>query len=354
MANLILYRQTQSNNLVRFLHGGCLCVYTSGSFDSMKADTYSRSFDEAKTASKFAVHRLYSLRHRVSKCQESLNGFTFRSSTFAASSGSSTKKALPPSNQNMESADQKNSVRSKRALLSRRPCVRRTCWENPLDDGLWQSCVNISSRKRLSYPSVWRRFGRFCEAVKSGCDAQKRGRNATIRTFGLKKTDSQIREEIDGRWSDGRLRRVRSVGSSSPGRAVLVPQTGSFACDIYKTLRRSALAGVLRCSRRQALGIYSQPKTTPGNAGRLETSSQKVSHLAANSPDTGQLFAAPQGRCEAVLPKEQCAFDLDADERVVAQSDRMPVYTGEGICVSQLRLRKPQTAEFGVEALCTV
>jgi len=76
--------------------------------------------------------------------------------------------------------------------------------------------------------------------------------------------------------------------------------------------------------------------------------------LAANSSDIGQFLAAPQGRCEAVLPKEQCAFDLDADERVVAQSDRMPVYAGEGICVSQLRLRKPQTAKSCFEALCTV
>jgi len=157
-----------------------------------------------------------------------------------------------------------------------------------------------------------------------------------IRTFGLKKTDSQIREEIGDRRPDGCLRRVRAAGGSSPCRSVLVSQTGSPACDIYKTFRRSALAGVLRCSRRQALGVYPQPKTTPGNAGRLETSSQKVSCLSANPSDTGQLFAAPQGCCEAVLPEEQCAFDLDADERFMAQSDRVSVYAGERICFSQL------------------
>ena len=354
MANSILYRQTQSNNLVRFLRGGCLCVCMSGSFNSMKADTCSRFFGKAKTASKFAGHRLFSPRHRDSKPRQLPNDFTFQPVMFAASLSSLTKKGLSFSNLNMASAGPKNSARSKRALLSRRPCVRRTCWEDPLGDGLWQSCVNISSRKRLSYPSVWRRFGRFCEAVKSGCDAQKRGRNAMIRTFGLKKTDSQIRKEIGSRWSDGRLRRVRAAGGSSSGRPVLVSQAGSSACDIYKTLRRSALAGVLRCSRRQALGIYPQPKTTSGDAWSFETSSQKVSGLAANPSDTGQLFAAPQECCEAVLPEEQCAFDLDADECVMAQSNRVSVYAGEGICLSQLRLRKPQTTESCFEALCTV
>jgi len=352
MANSILYRQTQSNNLVRFLHGGCLCVCTSGSFKPMKADTCSRYFDEAKTVSKFAGHRSFSPRHRVSKPQESLNDFTSRLGTFAASLSSSTKKALPPSNQSMESADPKNSARSKRALLSRRPCARRTCWENPSDDGLWPSCVNISSRKRLLALLVWRRFGRFCESVKSGCDAQRRGRNATIRTFGLKKTDSQICKEYCGRWPDSCFRRVRAAGGSSSGRPVLVSQTSSPACDIHKTLRRATLAGVLRCSRQPALGIYPQPKTTPGNAVRLETSSQKVSSLAANTSDSGQLFAASQGRCEAVLSEEQCAFDLDADECIMAQSNRMSVYAGEGICFSQLRLRKPQTAESCFESLC--
>jgi len=354
MSNLILYRQTQLNNSVRFLHGGCLCVCMSGSFGSMKADTCSRSFDEAKTVSKFAGHRLSSPRHRVSKPQESLNDFTFRLGTFVASSSSSTKKALTPLNQGTELADPRNSARSKRALLSRRLCVRRICWADRLDAGLWPSCVNISSRKRLLALSVWRRFGRFCEAVKFGCDAQKRGKNATIRTLGLKKTDSQIREEIGGRWPDSCLRRVRPVGSSPSSRSVLVSQTGSPACDVYKTLWRAALAGVLRCSRRQTLGIYPQPKTTSRDAGCIETSSQKVSCSAANPSDTGQLFAAPQGRCEAVLPEEQCAFDVDADERVVAQSDRMPVYASEGICFSQLRLRKSQRAKFGVEALCTI
>ena len=320
----------------------------------MKADTCSRSFGEAKTASKSAEHKLSFLRHRVSKCRKLLNDFTFRSSTFAASLGSSTKKALPPSNRSTELEDQKNSARSKRVLLSRRPYVRLIFWADPLDDGLWPSCVNISSGKRLSYLSVWKHFGRFCEAVKSGCDAQKRGRNATIRTFGLKKTDSQICKESCGRQPDSCFRRVRAAGGSSSGRPVLVSQTGSPASDVHKTLRRSALAGVLRCSRRPALGIYPQPKTTPGNAWSFETSSQKVSCLAANPSDIGQLFAASQGCCEAVLPEEQCAFDLDADECVMAQPNRMSVYAGERICFSQLRLRKPQTAEPCFELLCAL
>jgi hypothetical protein len=109
-----------------------------------------------------------------------------------------------------------------------------------------------------------------------------------------------------------------------------------------------------RRERRPALGIYPQPKTTPGNAWGLETSSQKVSSLAANPSDIGQLFAASQGCCEAVLPEEQCAFDLDADECIMAQSNRMSVYAGERICLSQLRLRKPQTAEHCFGALCAL
>jgi hypothetical protein len=43
---------------------------------------------------------------------------------------------------------------------------------------------------------------------------------------------------------------------------------------------------------------------------------------------------------------------LDADECIMAQSNRMSVYAGEGICFSQLRLRKPQTAESCFESLC--
>ena len=115
---------------------------------------------------------------------------------------------------------------------------------------------------------------------------------------------------------------------------MLVSQAGSSACDIHKTIRRAALAGVLRCSLRQAVGIYPQPKTTSGNAWGFEASSQKLSCMSAYSSDTGQLLAAPQGCRETVLPAEQYSFDLDADERVMAQSDRMSVYAGEGVCLS--------------------
>lgn len=35
-------------------------------------------------------------------------------------------------------------------------------------------------------------------------------------------------------------------------------------------------------------------------------------------------------------PEEQYTFDLDTDQRIMAQSDRMSVYAGEGVRLSQL------------------
>jgi len=303
------------------MQGGLSCVCMCVKSGSTKADVCNRFSAEAKTASKFAEHRSSSVRHRASRSQESLNDFTFRFNTFAASSDSSTKKALLPSNQSTGLEGPRSSPRSKRALSSRRLCVRPTCWAGPLDAGLWPNYVNISSRRGLLTLLVWRRFGKFCEAVKFGCDAQRRGRNATTHAFGLKKTDSQIRKDAGGGWPDSCLRRVRTAGGSPSSWSVLVSKTGSPACDVYKTLWCAALAGVLRRSRRQAVGIHPRTKTASRDAWCLETSSQKVSRLSANPSDTGQLFAAPQGRRETVLPEEQCPYDLDADERVMAQSD---------------------------------
>jgi len=67
---------------------------------------------------------------------------------------------------------------------------------------------------------------------------------------------------------------------------------------------------------------------------------EEVSEKSANSFDPGQFLAAPQTESNAFLPAEQYSYDLDTDERVMAQSDRMPVYACEGVCDSRNQLSK--------------
>jgi len=58
---------------------------------------------------------------------------------------------------------------------------------------------------------------------------------------------------------------------------------------------------------------------------------EDVSEETTNSFDTGQLLTAPQSKSAEVLPSEQYSSDLDTDQRIMAQSYRMSVYTCKGI-----------------------
>jgi hypothetical protein len=86
------------------------------------------------------------------------------------------------------------------------------------------------------------------------------------------------------------------------------------------------------------VGLCLQKKASSGSVKRIETVSQKVSETSADSFDIRQFFTAPQTGDIAVLSKEQYSYDLDADERFMAQSHRMPVHSCERICNSRFQL----------------
>jgi hypothetical protein len=86
------------------------------------------------------------------------------------------------------------------------------------------------------------------------------------------------------------------------------------------------------------VGLCLQKKASSGSVKRIETASQKVSETSADSFDIRQFFTAPQTGDIAVLSEEQYSYDLDADERFMAQSHRMPVHSCERICNSRFQL----------------
>jgi hypothetical protein len=89
------------------------------------------------------------------------------------------------------------------------------------------------------------------------------------------------------------------------------------------------------------VGLCSQEKASSGNFGCLETSSQEVSEKAADSFNSGQFLAASQTKGGEVLPTEQYSYDMDADQCIMAESYRMPVYSRKRVCDPGNQLSKP-------------
>lgn len=221
-------------------------------------------------------------------------------------------------------------------LSPRPPNARQTFLVVRSNDGRWKSCVSIWLLRKSFPPSVLKRFARFCTKGRSGFDEPRHGRNAMTRSSSLKKTDSQICKSACTKRPYGIIRRIRPVRSSATSRTGLVPYRSSekIAGNLHAAAWCSALAGVLRCSSEKVVGLYSTSQKASGNPWSIETFAKQVSGKSKNSFDSGQLLAASQTESASILPTKQHSFDLDADERFMAQSNRMSIYSCEGICAS--------------------
>lgn len=107
-----------------------------------------------------------------------------------------------------------------------------------------------------------------------------------------KKTDSALRESARSQRSDRWLRRVRAAGGSSAIGEQLASHRPSrpAAGHLHPQAWRAALAGILRPSLRQAVGLHPCAEAFTRSLGRSEKSAAEVSRTAAHSPDPGQLL----------------------------------------------------------------
>ena len=172
-----------------------------------------------------------------------------------------------------------------------------------------------------------------------------------IRGLRPKKTNPQVCKQARIQWPDNIFRRVWPSGDTSSTGSNLLPYrpSGTFACHLYASARRSALAGILRCAREKAVGLCSAPQTTSGIPRCIEAFKKEVPQRSANSSDFGQLLPAPEGKGVAVLPQKQYSFDLDADQCIMAQSYRMSIYPCQGIRDSWNQLSKPSGTQSFLE-----
>jgi len=56
-------------------------------------------------------------------------------------------------------------------------------------------------------------------------------------------------------------------------------------------------------------------------------------------------------KSQALVSREQHPSDLDADQRVLAEPDRMSVHTGQGVCHSKLKLPRPPRDQQSAETV---
>lgn len=338
MHNWVLYRQTQRNNRnVSLIERDFLCVCTPETSASVKANKFSGSFAAVPVVSKCVAPKWCLPPIRAIKCLRLQSLFITPNTMFEPLSKNSMNAALKRWSPSPAPAGRRNSLKMTRLSLQKRLNALRTFWIVLLNAGLWRNCETILSRRRSLLRSVLKRFAPFCMRKKSSFGESKHGKSATIRSFGLKKTNPPVHKSTCLQWPHGLIRRIRSVGDSSSTGTNLLPygQSEKTSCNVYSPARRTALAGFLRCTREKAMGLYAAPQATSGIRRSVETFKEEVSGISANSPDSGQFLAAPQSQGLAVLPREQYSFDLDADQCIMAQSYRMSIYACERICNSR-------------------
>jgi hypothetical protein len=338
------------------LCGEPTCACMSNPLESLWEGSSSRLSAKMPIASRFVALRLSWLRRRAAKCPTSHEGCTFPKDMSARSSKNSTHRDGTRWFPSTVEADRRSSVKNRSVSLWRRHCVRPTFWAGPFDAGRSRSCGIIFVKSESWTPSAWRRFATFLRGTRFGCNEPRRGKNATIPSFGLKKTDPAVREAAGPQWSDDFLRRVRAVGDTPASRAIVSSggQAHTLARDVYAKARCATLAGLLRRAFRSAVGVHAAAEAFARSAGRAETNAATVSAQAADSSDPGQLLSARHAAGATVVPEEQHSFDLDADKRLMAQSYRITVHAGQGIRDSQFQLYRPRRNAAGLESLCDV
>jgi hypothetical protein len=344
MHKCVLYRQTRRKySMFSNMERDFLCVCTPETFVSAKASKFSGFSAAAPVGLRFAVPKWCSPLIRGIKYLRLPNWSIIPNIMFERLSRTLTTVDLRHWTPDRGRADRMNSPRMTRHLSLKRPSVRRIFWAVRLSDGRWKNCGTIFWPKRSSRRSALRRFGVFCMRKRSSFDARRHGKSATTRDWRLKKTDSPVCKSARSEWSHHFLRRVWASGNPAAAGTGLVPNRPSetTAGHVYPPLWGTALASLLRCPQEEAMGLHAAPQAASGVSGSLEAFAEKVSPRAANSPDSGQLLAAPQRESAAVLPHKQYSFDLDADQCIMAQSYRMSVHPCQRICDSWNLLSKP-------------
>lgn len=330
MHNCVLYRQTRRNNsMLLNIERDFLCVCTQETSVLVKDNKFNVSFAAVPAVLKFAVLRLYWLLIRAIKFLQLQSWFITPSTMFGQLSKTLTNAASRLWSLRPDRADRMNLPKMTRRLSPKQLSVLPIFWVALLSDGLLRNCENISLPKRSYLRSALKHFAAFCMRERLSLGVTKHGKNVTIRSLSLKKTDSQVCKPAGIQRPNDFIRRVWPSGNSSSAWTKLLSYRPSETTSghIYSSSWCSALAGVLRCTREKVVGLCSFSQTASGISGSIETFTQEVSERAANTSDFGQLLTAPQGESAAVLLQEQYSFNLDADERFMAKSYRVPVYS---------------------------
>lgn len=353
MQTLLLYRVPRVDKDVDFTCGDSLCAFMSVKSVHRKDASFNVSSAVTASALKSDDRRLFWPRLRAAGSPTLLDASISRHNTSEPLSKTSTPVVLRLSLPNTAEDAPKNSPKSSEVSLSRPPFVRRTFSGDRLDAGRWGNSESSSSIRTSLILSALRQFGGFSSPQKSGCDVQRPGKNATIRSWRLKKSDSPLCESSCRQWPDDFLRRVWPLGDPSSGRPKLAAEQEpkSAACNLHSEAWSSPLAGFLRCSCRQAVGIYPKTEAFSRVFSGAEVDAKVLSKAATDTFDTGQLFSTWHTGCSKVVSPKQCSFDMDTDECVMAQSNRMPVHSGQGVRDSKFQLSRPCGAQFSITPL---
>ena len=343
MQTLVLYRVPRVDKDVDFTCGDSLCAFMFVKSVHRRDASFNVSSAVTASALKSDERRLFWPRRRAAGFPTLPDASTSRHNTSEPLSKTSTPVALRLSLPNTAEDAPENSPKSSEVSLLRPPFVRRTFSGDRLDAGRWGNSESSSSTRISLILSALRQFGGFSSPQKSGCDAQKPGKNATIRSWRLKKSDSPLCESACRQWPDDFLRRVWPLGDSSSGRPKLAAEQEpkSAACNLHSEAWSSPLAGFLRCSCRQAVGIYPKTEAFSRVFSGAEADEETLFAVPTHTLDPGQFFSAWHTGCSKVVLPKQCSFDMDTDECVMAQSNRMPVHSGQGVRDSKFQLSRP-------------
>ena len=293
MQTLVLYRVPRVDKDVDFTCGDSLCAFMSVKSVHRRDASFNVSSAVTATALKSDERRLFWLRLRAVEFPTLPDASTSRHNTSEASSKTSTPVALRLSLPNTAEDAPENSPKSSEVSLSRPPFVHWTFSGDRLDAGRWENFESSSSTRISLILSALRRFGGFSSLQKSGCDAQRPGKNATIRSWRLKKTNSPLCVSACHQWPDDFLRRVWPLGDPSSGRPKLAAdqKPKSAACNLHSQAWSSPLAGFLRCSCRQAVGIYPKTEAFSRVFTGAEADAETLSALPTHTLDPGQFFS---------------------------------------------------------------